>query len=256
MAFVAQDTRGHYGSEGVAEPFEHEARDGYDTCEWIVRQPWSDGTIAVFGESYVGYTALADRIERPSRDPRRGAARHLDGHRRRLAPPPGRAPAGVRRPVGPGGLVRSRQHRARPGLGNPSALCPGARRRPRSGAGRPRRVGSRRGPGDVCGAGLPTGRRSSMGCACRHTSRPDGGTSSGAASCATGRVTRGVATAGAASSSRRPTTQGTIGAMDRRRIPSPTSTALAARMPTVLGAEVAFLRRHLLGTDDSRTRHP
>jgi putative CocE/NonD family hydrolase len=59
MAFVAQDTRGHYGSEGVAQPFEHEARDGYDTCEWIVRQAWSDGTIAAFGESYVGYTALA-----------------------------------------------------------------------------------------------------------------------------------------------------------------------------------------------------
>ena len=59
MAFVAQDTRGHHGSEGVAEPFEHEARDGYDTCEWIVRQPWSNGTIAVFGESYVGYTAIA-----------------------------------------------------------------------------------------------------------------------------------------------------------------------------------------------------
>ena len=59
MAFVAQDTRGHYGSEGVAEPFEHEARDGYDTCEWIVRQPWSDGAMAVFGESYVGYTAIA-----------------------------------------------------------------------------------------------------------------------------------------------------------------------------------------------------
>ncbi len=59
MAFVAQDTRGHYGSEGVAAPFEHETRDGYDTCEWITRQPWSDGTLAVFGESYVGYTALA-----------------------------------------------------------------------------------------------------------------------------------------------------------------------------------------------------
>ena len=59
MAFVAQDTRGHYGSEGVAEPFEFEASDGYDTCDWIVGQPWSDGTLAVFGESYVGYTALA-----------------------------------------------------------------------------------------------------------------------------------------------------------------------------------------------------
>jgi hypothetical protein len=59
MAFIAQDTRGHHGSEGVAEPFEGEAGDGYDTCEWIVGQPWSDGTLAVFGESYVGYTALA-----------------------------------------------------------------------------------------------------------------------------------------------------------------------------------------------------
>ena len=59
MAFVAQDTRGRYRSEGSLLPFEHEALDGYDTCEWIVRQPWSDGKIAVFGESYVGFTALA-----------------------------------------------------------------------------------------------------------------------------------------------------------------------------------------------------
>jgi putative CocE/NonD family hydrolase len=59
MAFVAQDTRGHYASEGVAEPFECEASDGFDTCEWIERQPWSNGTLATFGESYVGYTALA-----------------------------------------------------------------------------------------------------------------------------------------------------------------------------------------------------
>jgi len=59
LAFIAQDTRGRYGSEGVVEPFEHEARDGYDTCEWAIRQAWCDGTIAVFGESYVGWTAIA-----------------------------------------------------------------------------------------------------------------------------------------------------------------------------------------------------
>ena len=59
LAFVAQDTRGHYRSDGVPEPFAHEAGDGFDTCDWIVRQPWSDGTLAVFGESYVGFTALA-----------------------------------------------------------------------------------------------------------------------------------------------------------------------------------------------------
>jgi putative CocE/NonD family hydrolase len=59
MAFVAQDTRGQHDSEGTPAPFTPEASDGYDTCEWIVGQPWSDGTLAVFGESYAGYTALA-----------------------------------------------------------------------------------------------------------------------------------------------------------------------------------------------------
>jgi putative CocE/NonD family hydrolase len=59
MAFVAQDTRGRHDSEGEPTPFGCEAGDGWDTCDWIVAQPWSDGTIAVFGESYVGFTALA-----------------------------------------------------------------------------------------------------------------------------------------------------------------------------------------------------
>lgn len=58
MAFVAQDTRGHYDSDGSLRPFA-EADDGWDTLEWITAQPWSDGSIAVFGESYVGFTAIA-----------------------------------------------------------------------------------------------------------------------------------------------------------------------------------------------------
>jgi putative CocE/NonD family hydrolase len=58
MAFVAQDTRGHHGSDGALAPFV-EASDGWDTLEWITAQPWSDGSIAVFGESYVGLTAIA-----------------------------------------------------------------------------------------------------------------------------------------------------------------------------------------------------
>lgn len=57
MAFVAQDTRGHYDSDGMLAPFD-EGSDGWDTLEWIVRQPWSNGTAAVFGESYVGFTAI------------------------------------------------------------------------------------------------------------------------------------------------------------------------------------------------------
>ncbi|MFN8628950.1 MAG: CocE/NonD family hydrolase [Chloroflexota bacterium] len=58
MAFVAQDVRGHYGSEGSLAPF-IEVGDGWDSLEWITQQPWSDGTTAVFGESYVGFTAIA-----------------------------------------------------------------------------------------------------------------------------------------------------------------------------------------------------
>ncbi len=58
MAFVAQDTRGHYESEGELRPFA-EADDGWDTLEWITNQPWCDGSIAVFGESYVGFSAIA-----------------------------------------------------------------------------------------------------------------------------------------------------------------------------------------------------
>lgn len=58
MAFVAQDCRGHYASDGLAMPFS-EASDGWDTMDWVTLQPWSDGSLAVFGESYVGYTAAA-----------------------------------------------------------------------------------------------------------------------------------------------------------------------------------------------------
>jgi uncharacterized protein len=58
MAFVAQDTRGHNASEGSLAPFV-EASDAWDTCDWITGQPWSNGTLAVFGESYVGFTAIA-----------------------------------------------------------------------------------------------------------------------------------------------------------------------------------------------------
>lgn len=58
MAFVAQDVRGHHESGGTLAPF-METSDSWDTLEWIVRQPWSDGSTAVFGESYVGFTAVA-----------------------------------------------------------------------------------------------------------------------------------------------------------------------------------------------------
>lgn len=56
---VAQDVRGKFRSEGEALLFVNEVRDGYDTLEWIIAQPWSNGQIAMWGDSYYGYTQWA-----------------------------------------------------------------------------------------------------------------------------------------------------------------------------------------------------
>ncbi len=55
-AVVIQDTRGKGNSEGTWEPFLYDGKDGYDTHEWIGRQPWCNGSIGTFGGSYVGFT--------------------------------------------------------------------------------------------------------------------------------------------------------------------------------------------------------
>ncbi|MBM3948854.1 MAG: CocE/NonD family hydrolase [SAR202 cluster bacterium] len=52
--YVAQDCRGRYDSEGEFYPFANEFKDGYDTVEWIGRQPWCDGNVGMSGPSYVG----------------------------------------------------------------------------------------------------------------------------------------------------------------------------------------------------------
>jgi putative CocE/NonD family hydrolase len=61
FAFVAQDVRGRFASSrGAAfDPMTHEVQDGYDTLEWIAKQPWSNGRVGQMGESYYGYTSLA-----------------------------------------------------------------------------------------------------------------------------------------------------------------------------------------------------
>lgn len=56
---VAQDVRGKFRSEGDALLFVNESDDGYDTIEWIVHQPWSNGGVAMWGDSYYGYTQWA-----------------------------------------------------------------------------------------------------------------------------------------------------------------------------------------------------
>lgn len=56
---VVQDVRGRFDSEGTFEPYVAEAADGRDTIAWIARQPWSDGQVAMWGPSYVGYVQWA-----------------------------------------------------------------------------------------------------------------------------------------------------------------------------------------------------
>ena len=53
-AFVSQDVRGRGDSDGAWHPFINEAEDGYDTVEWIARQPWGNGRVGMMGGSYGG----------------------------------------------------------------------------------------------------------------------------------------------------------------------------------------------------------
>lgn len=59
MAFVVQDTRGRYDSEGEFYPWSHEEHDGLDTLDWIAAQPWCNGRIGMFGDSYLAGTQFA-----------------------------------------------------------------------------------------------------------------------------------------------------------------------------------------------------
>ena len=57
--FVAQDTRGRYGSEGVWHLLTDDGPDGVDCAAWIAKQPWCNGKIGMIGTSYVGGTQHA-----------------------------------------------------------------------------------------------------------------------------------------------------------------------------------------------------
>ncbi|HUV63011.1 MAG TPA: CocE/NonD family hydrolase, partial [Sedimentisphaerales bacterium] len=55
-AFVSQDCRGKGASAGQWEPFANESNDGRDTQQWVLSQPWCNGSIGTSGGSYVGFT--------------------------------------------------------------------------------------------------------------------------------------------------------------------------------------------------------
>ena len=56
---VFQDKRGRYASEGRYRKYLGDAEDGYDTCAWLVAQPWCNGRIGTFGLSYSAHTQAA-----------------------------------------------------------------------------------------------------------------------------------------------------------------------------------------------------
>lgn len=51
---AVQDVRGKYNSEGRVRIQADDANDGYDTVDWLAKQPWSTGKIGTSGCSYPG----------------------------------------------------------------------------------------------------------------------------------------------------------------------------------------------------------
>src|ERR1700730_14642627 len=70
---VVQDCRGLFDSQGPFRCFVDEARDGYDTIEFIARQPWADGNVGTFGASYMGATQWLAAPPRAASRTARGA---------------------------------------------------------------------------------------------------------------------------------------------------------------------------------------
>ena len=63
--FALVDVRGRGSSEGVFDPFAQEDRDGYDVVEWLAKQPYANGKVAMWGGSYAGFDQWATAKELP-----------------------------------------------------------------------------------------------------------------------------------------------------------------------------------------------
>jgi len=64
-AYVQVDCRGRGNSEGTFLPLEREGPDGADIVEWIAKQPWCDGQVAMRGGSYRGFDQWQTLKEMP-----------------------------------------------------------------------------------------------------------------------------------------------------------------------------------------------
>jgi len=63
--FALVDVRGRGNSSGEFEPFVNDARDGHDVVEWLAKQPFCDGKVAMWGGSYAGFDQWATAKEFP-----------------------------------------------------------------------------------------------------------------------------------------------------------------------------------------------
>jgi predicted acyl esterase len=63
--YVNIDVRGRGSSEGVFEPMANEAKDGHDVVEWLAKQSFSNGKVAMWGGSYGGFNQWATAKELP-----------------------------------------------------------------------------------------------------------------------------------------------------------------------------------------------
>jgi uncharacterized protein len=64
-AFALVDVRGRGNSGGEFEPFANDPRDGHDVVEWLAKQPFCDGKVAMWGGSYAGFDQWATAKELP-----------------------------------------------------------------------------------------------------------------------------------------------------------------------------------------------
>jgi putative CocE/NonD family hydrolase len=63
--FAIVDVRGRGNSGGGPARFLSDAKDGYDIVEWLARQPWCNGKVAMWGGSYAGEDQWATVKEHP-----------------------------------------------------------------------------------------------------------------------------------------------------------------------------------------------
>ena len=65
-AYVVQDVRGLFGSEGTFDPYVNDPADGLQTAQWIVRQPWFNARrgLALYCGATISVIARDNQVER------------------------------------------------------------------------------------------------------------------------------------------------------------------------------------------------